>query len=43
MITALIIIWALLVIIGGYYVLDKNKGVKAWFLASLVIGFVILG
>ena len=43
MITALIIVWVLLVIIGGYYALDKNKRVKAWFLASLVLGFVILG
>jgi hypothetical protein len=43
MITALIVVWALLVIIGGYYTLDKNKRVKAWFLASLVLGFAILG
>ncbi|GEM_PF-2556693 len=43
MITALIVVWALLVVIGGYYTLDKNKRVKAWFLTSLILGVVILG
>ena len=43
MITALIVVWVLLVVIGGYYTLDKNKRVKAWFLTSLILGFVILG
>ena len=43
MITGLIVIWVLLVIIGGYYALDKNKRVKTWFMASLILGFVILG
>ncbi len=43
MITALIVVWVLLVVIGGYYTLDKNKRVKAWFLTSLILGVVILG
>ena len=43
MITALIVVWVLLVVVGGYYTLDKNKRVKAWFLTSLILGVVILG